>query len=112
MFAKQVIAANRFTAQNTVTVNNPVQTKYDPTPSGSGVKNSGADGWTGLPDGTVLPDNGSGARGPNCVVSIGPDGSLQARPQGTAGGWETCSRSGGIAQWTGTGCTFIFPCEQ
>ena len=47
----QVIAANRFTAQNTVTISNPVS--Y-----------AAGDGWLsryGVADGTKLADNGTGA---------------------------------------------------
>ena len=98
----QVIAATRFTAQNTVTISNPVS--Y-----------AAGDGWLsryGVADGTKLADNGTGATGPNCVLSIGPDGSFQARPAGTAGGWETCKCGGGLAEFSGTGNCFTLPCQS
>lgn len=101
MPAKQIIAANRLNKQPdgsyTITVNNPLTVQ---------------DGYLGLTVGFVLPASGTNANGPNCVLSIAPDGSPQARPQGTAGPWETAVVSGGIAVFSGTGQAFVFGCQE
>ena len=57
--------------------------------------------------GTVLP----GATGTDCVLSCPPDGVWQARPHGTAGAWETCTKASGLLTYRPEG-VFVLPVEQ
>ena len=102
-FARQIIAASRFNAVPggfIIQVNNP-----------TGIQ----DGYLapyGVPVGTLLPDAGTNARGPECTLSIAPNGEIQARPKGTAGPWEISSRAGGLATFSGTGQCFVIGCQS
>lgn len=100
LISPQVIAAARFNDNGTLRVANPT---------------SQADGWLArysIPVGTTLPSPPDApATGDNCILSVQPDGSIQARQADKAGGWERCTHANGLATFAGSGNTFVFPCE-
>lgn len=87
MASQGVISSQQLNAQSdgsyTVTITNPLAYTF---------KDIGNKGDT----------LGGGSSGANCVLSCQPDGTWQTRPNGTAGPWEKCKRSGNILTFTPT----------
>lgn len=44
---------------------------------------------------------------PGDVMSLQPDGTIQAREAGTAQSWELCTKDGAALLFSGTGKTFL-----
>lgn len=90
----QVISAKQLNdvggGKFTVTIANPIAVQY-----------------AGLPaPGTVLP----GAQGSEVVLCVTTTGGIEARPKGTAGSWESCTKSNGLLVFSPfSEGTFVIP---
>jgi len=89
--AATLLSGKQFTkldnGKYTVTIANPLKYSY-----------------LGLPPGgtTLGPFDDKGKplyTGDECVLSLQPGGDLQVRAKGTAGAWESCSKSNGLASF-------------